>query len=199
MAEQDTANSAALGQSDFSSLENVRLRRAHRYAAANQLIRLAKNVEPEVAKELISGVDNAVLDTLPHWCLLDDAPVLTLQQVCAAIFLAPSLQQSIDGSLINGWRQCFGSTLFDAVLTEEPIAKLSEIPPLPEASESLMDSTGASVLLSTLLNNPSQILFEQRTGHYNGLVDRDLAMRIYLAATALHQRMQEHIADSEQI
>ena len=201
MAEQSAAEKLSIDQSVSDALEQTRLRRAYRHAAASQIARLANNSQSTVATEAINGVDNTALDTLPHWCLLADAPMLTLQQVCAAVFLAPALQQSIDGSRLNGWRECFGSTLFDSILAHEPIAQLAETPPLPEASVALMNSTGASVLLSTLINHPAQSLLEQRTGQHNGLIDNDMATRIYLAASALqerlqHERLQEDISEA---
>jgi hypothetical protein len=165
------------------------LLRAYRHAAAKQLASLASNAQSADCAQAIKNIDNEALDTLPHWCLLDEKSLHELQKICAAVFLAPALQRSIDGRSLKAWCELLGADLFKTVLDEQPDVQLADPPALPVASEPLMNATGASVLLSTVSTHPAHPLLQQLIGDHNGLLDQQLAMRIYLAAASLQQGM----------
>lgn len=173
---------------DRESLEQSRLKRAYRHMAARQLLHLSDLVGEDKATEIMNAIDEASLDTLPHWCLLEDTVLLDLQRIAGAVFTAPAIRRCIDGSLLGGWQSLLGAELFDRALAVSARLEHQDSPFLPEARESLLLSNGSSVLLSTVQEHPAYPLLENRFAGVPVKIPEQTALAVYTLSASLQQQ-----------
>ena len=171
------------------SIEHFRLCRASRYKTAQQLLQLAGLIKPDIASDVMSRLDIDSLDTLPHWCLMDEVSLREFQRLIGALFLAPALQRCIDGSKLVLWQRVMGKPLFEVVIAARLLPEINHLTALPEtlpeADEPLLLANGASILLSTLTVNEIRLLMEQRFVAHFGLVNTTLALEIHRVALTI--------------
>lgn len=184
------------GGAGTEAIEQVRLQRAKRHEVATRLIDLAGSLDSDIALSTMESLKPDSLDTLPLWCLMDDASLHQFQRLLGALFLAPALRKCIDGSRLVQWQGVMGAALFESVMAARLPAQMNtvtEFPDIPpEADEALLLANGASLLLSTLTDEAIRYLMMQRFNAHHGLVSQKLALEVHRVALDTLQ----HITDA---
>jgi len=98
----------------------------------------------------------AMLDALPHWCLMEAPRRRQLQGIAGAVLMAPVISRWIDRRYLDRVREMIGSTALDAILdgsratTAPEFVSASATPDSSSGVEALLFDAGATVLLASL-------------------------------------------------
>lgn len=172
-----------------SSIQDIRDKRRKAWQVAQQIGDISRRTG--VTPEEVSAQS---LLTLPHWCLQDIDEIRALQRICGALYFAPTIYSSIDGSLLRQFRDfvsidCFQYIRHSKKLFEHTVAEELSAYRLPVN----VMAAGSSVLLSTLPEKKFEALYEQLIGPRSVALDKPLGAALYEDAKLLSARIQQNI------
>ncbi|PID63630.1 MAG: hypothetical protein CSB44_01325 [Gammaproteobacteria bacterium] len=173
----------------MSQQQTEQLKRQWRSVAARHITR--------AASQSISGIDEADLmasislediDTLPHWCALEDEELATWQHTTGALFVAPALFRSLNGEFLRRARDTIGSELFSRLLEETNLPDQAPNMTADDDLEHLLELAGAGVLSSLIRNDTLRELFGTRLLSHDTpcpTLEPDVANDLYLRCAAI--------------
>jgi hypothetical protein len=146
-----------------SNLERIRGKRQFIVRCANELLE-----RTEYSREKLSVFDWNSLMSMPPWCLLSAKARAEVRDACGATYLAPLIRKSINGQVVQQFRDEVGEQafeyLFSVVETSEiPVADLQPFVTQRSIGD-LINAAGSSVLLATLVQSDMRDVYVGELG-----------------------------------
>jgi hypothetical protein len=130
-------------------------------------------------------VSTRTLFALPDWCQSDLWQIRVLQRHCGAMYFAPTIYQSIDGSMLREFGRFVGRPCFDYLRETSRFEHEVAQPLIPAKLQVSVMAAGSSVLLSTLTEPAYVRCFEAHIGPASVTVDAQLGQTLLAAAQSL--------------
>lgn len=130
-------------------------------------------------------VSTRTLFALPDWCQSELWQTRVLQRHCGAMYFAPVIYQSIDGSLLREFGRFVGRSCFDYLRETNRFDHSVAQPLTPRKLQVSVMAAGSSVLLSTLPEPAYMRCFEAHIGPASVSVDAQLGQTLLAAAQRL--------------
>jgi len=163
-------------------------KRRYRQLTAEAVVALRN----ETGENLAAEPEWAVLDSLPHWCLLKGDELATLQRTAGAVFLQPVIKTNLEGELFRQLSDLLGNSVLQKLMATDYLSgdnAPAEGVELKSGEQlaSYLDSCGAAVLLGTIDDEAMQQLFRHRLSPASGVLPGDIAEPLFVQAATLLQ------------
>ena len=125
------------------------------------------------------------LSLVPEWCLEKEEAIKTLQVTCGALYLAPQIKSTIDGTALRKLQSFLGHKLFNYIRNSYQCEVHPDTSTIGNYPEDRVLKAGASVLLDTLPEKGLADLYKNITGPELPESDSTHASHIYTVSMDL--------------
>lgn len=168
-----------------ADMELVRARRSYSVKVAAHLSKLSQ----QIGLPLDDQVQWDSLSVMPQWCIASLEDRQRVQRICGAVYMAPAIKKTIDGTSLRKLRKFLGAEIFYLLRNsgdQHHIAHVNKIGKYPEVD---VMATGSAVLLKTLPQLELVKLYERIIGPPCIDICSEMAHRVYSVATRISDRI----------